>query len=88
MDRERLLGGETPLRLEPTPEIDSAEPPIGGVPGCALALHIVGSAWDEPAIHHPQQEALLEQPLPMRSGQIARPDGSGVLTLELGENFE
>ena len=76
------------MRLEPPPKVDCAEPPIGGVPGRALAFHIVGPTWDEPTIHDPQQEALLEQPLPMRSRQIARPDSSGVLTLELGENLE
>jgi hypothetical protein len=65
MKRERLFGGEAPLGFEAFSEIHSAELPIQRIPSGALALSIIGSAGDEPTVHHPYEEAVGQQPVPV-----------------------
>ena len=47
MDRQRLFGRQGPLRSETLPKVDGAELPIRGIPGRALALHLVWAAQND-----------------------------------------
>ena len=50
MERQRLFGGEAPLRSETLFEVDRAKLPVGGLPNRAFALRLVWAARDEPTL--------------------------------------
>ena len=50
MKLQGLFGREAPLRSETLSDVDSAELPVGCVPGRALACCVVWAARDEPAL--------------------------------------
>ena len=86
--RERLFGGEAPLRLEALPEIHSAEQSVRRIPSGTFAFQIIGSARDQPTVYHPQEEAVGQQSVPVGAGDVCGADRPSMLMLELGENLQ
>ena len=89
LERQGLFRRETPLLPKAFSEIDRAEPPVGGVPGRALARCVVRAARDEPALDNRLQKAQTEQPFSVCARHIPCTDRCAtVCSLELGKSLQ
>ena len=86
---QRLLRRQAPVLAEACPEVNGGKTPEGGVPGRALAFHLVRAARDIPTLDDLLQKAVPEQPLPVGPRHVACANGrSPVSVLKPVQDFE
>ncbi|MFT3804741.1 MAG: hypothetical protein QM766_26435 [Burkholderiaceae bacterium] len=82
MQRDRVLGAQAPVIPEPLRQVSRAKGPERRVPVGALTLRTIGPRGDVPPFHHLTNEPAPEQPLPVDTREIGRPDRRGIHILQ------